>query len=674
MLAWGEKTGLMESNLHEGRFVVPAVITMEHLEEWKRGMRVYVPKGTKYEDWYPAFVVSYASGRRQDDCEGSGPGVVYAKGLTEYLHKRGLQCFSGLQVPAGVDWETFMLRLTGENGKRDKPKVLIIILTAALYQSKACLKEIDTAIRHEVDLLPVRFEDKLPGKAEQWTNLKGQEWEMRKLRVQEKLNALNNIPNPGTVLTRACALDDVMAEIEKYLLPTSDAPIEASPSKHTAQPPTPKPMGGPSDGTRFPVGYKIHVEDVEHVSQLRQLSPGRIGKLPKNLSLHDKLILEAPSHAVRVDGVAPAAIAAMSCDEAATWTGLQLLHMTREQLMAITEQQLDSLCSSTVEYVKDNFEYINGKIFGSQIAISKRFQIRIHHRCSPAARDYIGDGDKDNFPPTIGETPDEFVARAKVALRVPLPVIEQYTTPEFHDQFTFEYGELVLVRRSSGALNYAQVVSNASGLHVLEWSVEDVANWAKSCSVMAAVKEIDGTTLMRVTQRRLREGETQVIKDLQELGVPAIHGMNLLDSAMALRLPTCLFNHRPSTQAGPLTKRAQPMEIEGVTIEQMKAAGFSPSSCKWAGFTLKELVSAQHLSPDVCSALEARDAGATKEQMKAAGFLPSERGTRTCSRICSTLCGIGLAGFSRPSERGTRACSRICSALCGLGLAGQPNL
>jgi hypothetical protein len=142
----------------------------------------------------------------------------------EFLHERGLQCFSGLQVPPGVDWETFMLRLTGENGKREKPKVLIIILTAALYQSKPCLKEIDTAIKHEVELLPVRFEDKLPGKAAQWTNLKGQEWEMRKFRVQEKLSALNNIPNPGTVLNRATSLQDIVAAIEKHL------PAPASPA------------------------------------------------------------------------------------------------------------------------------------------------------------------------------------------------------------------------------------------------------------------------------------------------------------------------------------------------------------------------------------------------------------------------------------------------------------
>ena len=242
---------------HGDRFVVPAAITLEQLEDSKRGVCALLPYGVKYEDWYPSLVVTYASGRRTnrkgvaDDCEGSGPGVMYAKGLMEFFHERGLQCFSGLQVPPGVDWETFMLRLTGENGKREKPKVLIIILTAALYQSKPCLKEIDTAIKHEVELLPVRFEDKLPGKAAQWTNLKGQEWEMRKFRVQEKLNALNNIPNPGTVLNRATALQDIVAAIEKHL-PAPARPVMMP----TPQPPPPEPSGGP----RFPVGSRVYVD------------------------------------------------------------------------------------------------------------------------------------------------------------------------------------------------------------------------------------------------------------------------------------------------------------------------------------------------------------------------------------------------------------------------------
>jgi len=246
----------MELVLHEGRFVVPDAITLEQLEECKREVCTHLPRGTKYEDFYPSLVLSYASGRRPGDCEGSGPGVVYAKGMSDFLHERGLQCFSGLQVPPGVDWETFMLRLTGENGKREKPKVLIVVLTAALYKSRPCLKEISTAIENKIALLPVRFEDKLPAKEDQWTNLDDQEWEMMKFRVQSKLNKLNNIPNPGTVLNRANALKDIMAQIDQYLPTPVDAP---TPPTAAPAPPPPKSSGEPSDGTRFPLGSRVYV-------------------------------------------------------------------------------------------------------------------------------------------------------------------------------------------------------------------------------------------------------------------------------------------------------------------------------------------------------------------------------------------------------------------------------
>eukprot|EP00900_Chrysochromulina_parva_P013097 jgi/Chrpa1/21789/Chrysochromulina_OHIO_Genome00026281-RA len=250
---------------HGDRFVVPRAITIEQLEGCKRRARMQLPKGVLYRDFYPSIVLTYASGRRTnrkdaaDDCEGSGPGVMYAMGLSEFFHERGLQCFSGLQVPPGVDWETFMLRLTGENGKREKPKVLIIILTAGLYHSRPCLKEIDTAIKNKIALLPVRFEDNLPAKEEQWTNLDDPDWEMMKFHVQAKLNKLNNIPNPGTVLNRATALEDILAELEKHL----PAPASPATSTPTPQPPPPtKPSGGPrlSGGPRFPVGSRVYVD------------------------------------------------------------------------------------------------------------------------------------------------------------------------------------------------------------------------------------------------------------------------------------------------------------------------------------------------------------------------------------------------------------------------------
>ena len=44
-----------------------------------------------------------------------------------------------------------MLRL---EGKKAQAKVLVVLLTAALYQSKPCLEEIHAAIENRIPLLP----------------------------------------------------------------------------------------------------------------------------------------------------------------------------------------------------------------------------------------------------------------------------------------------------------------------------------------------------------------------------------------------------------------------------------------------------------------------------------------------------------------------------------------
>jgi hypothetical protein len=80
---------------------------------------------------------------------------------------------------------------------------------------------------------------------------------MRKFRVQEKLNALNNIPNPGTVLNRATSLQDIVAELEKHL-PAPPSPATSTPTP--PPPPPPIPSGGPSGGPRFPVGSLVYVD------------------------------------------------------------------------------------------------------------------------------------------------------------------------------------------------------------------------------------------------------------------------------------------------------------------------------------------------------------------------------------------------------------------------------
>ena len=211
------RSQLPESWNAEEYFAVPAVITEQMTQTVKsRVLSQFVPDGVQFKDFYPEVVISYASGRRSGrDCDGAGPGMYYAAGILGLLHERGVRCFSGLHVPPGTDWEVFMLRL---NSRRAQAKVLIVVLTAALFQSKPCLKEINAAIKNGISVLPIRFEDTtLPAKGDQWAKYTDEDSEMMVYRVQEHLGKINSIPHPGTVLTVPDSMNTILGLVDKYL-------------------------------------------------------------------------------------------------------------------------------------------------------------------------------------------------------------------------------------------------------------------------------------------------------------------------------------------------------------------------------------------------------------------------------------------------------------------------
>jgi hypothetical protein len=195
---------------------VPHAITEQTTNYVKGIVRSRLPTGVPFEDVYPKVVISYASGRRPQDCEGAGPGMFYAADFLEFLHERRVPAFSGLHVPPGKDWKVFMLRL---EGKKAQAKVLVVLLTAALYQSKPCLEEIHAAIENRIPLIPIRFEAKLPDKKNQWPQLTDEAEEVMISRVQKTLGKANDFPNPGTMLTMPSALDDVLGMIKHILDP-----------------------------------------------------------------------------------------------------------------------------------------------------------------------------------------------------------------------------------------------------------------------------------------------------------------------------------------------------------------------------------------------------------------------------------------------------------------------
>jgi hypothetical protein len=211
------RSQLPESWNAEEYFAVPGVITEQMTQIVKsRVLSKFVPEGVQFDDFYPKVVISYASGRRSGrDCDGAGPGMYYAAGILGLLHERGVRCFSGLHVPPGTDWEVFMLRL---NSRRARAKVLIVVLTAALFQSKPCLKEMNAAVKNGISVLPIRFEDTtLPAKGDQWAKYTDEDSEMMVYRVQEHLGKINSIPHPGTVLTVPDSMNTILGLVDKYL-------------------------------------------------------------------------------------------------------------------------------------------------------------------------------------------------------------------------------------------------------------------------------------------------------------------------------------------------------------------------------------------------------------------------------------------------------------------------
>ena len=152
----------------------------------------------KFSSYYQEVIISYATGeRKRTDGKGAGPGLVCAAEFIRALRAEGIDSFSGLHIPPGEDWETFMLRLSG---RKSKAKVILALLTKAFYTSPACLDEMNEACK-KVRILPIRLEQ-VPEEEAQWENLytgddaKDDELELKIKKAQKELER-NSIPAPG---------------------------------------------------------------------------------------------------------------------------------------------------------------------------------------------------------------------------------------------------------------------------------------------------------------------------------------------------------------------------------------------------------------------------------------------------------------------------------------------
>ena len=156
-------SAIMSSSLAEYQPpLVPNAISAAFAQELKETVRAMV-KG-EFDNFYPEVVLSYASGARRGDAEGTGPGFIQAYQFIQLLKQNGILCFSGLHVPTGVNWRTFILRLVGEKAKA---KVFIALLDHAYFESVPCMMELNAAVEANVEIVLVRMEDVLPRKENQ---------------------------------------------------------------------------------------------------------------------------------------------------------------------------------------------------------------------------------------------------------------------------------------------------------------------------------------------------------------------------------------------------------------------------------------------------------------------------------------------------------------------------
>ena len=234
----------------------------------------------EWTDFWPEVCISYATGSREGiDSPGAGPGLLAAAIIVHKLHDVGIACASGLHVPAGANWKEFLPKI---GGRFAKCKVLIVLLTRPFYKSKPCLTEVFKAAEAKnVTLIPLRCDEPLPGKEDQWPEI-GPEDALRLEQVQSTLGNQNTMPPRGLFFDSPETLAELVQRIKGHVshpaeptpsegehtnaqvAPTPTTPRDRSPQAHfmhiVLQPPpgmrpAPRPLDerSPSDAAREPL-------------------------------------------------------------------------------------------------------------------------------------------------------------------------------------------------------------------------------------------------------------------------------------------------------------------------------------------------------------------------------------------------------------------------------------
>ena len=209
---------------------VPDVIGLKTGQTVRKKMQSLV-KGSD-EVYFPPVLISYATGSRANqDADGCWPGMLYAQKVSEILEGHGIETYSGLHVHAGIDWKVFLEKMSSDFSEC---KVLIVIVTPALFNSQACMLEIFTALEANLRIIPVLFENAKPGEPNalfdiehQWpmiTGMSTQDVKKKLARVRTGFGSLNTIPAPpGDARESPETMDRVVEDVLNCLGRSSQA-------------------------------------------------------------------------------------------------------------------------------------------------------------------------------------------------------------------------------------------------------------------------------------------------------------------------------------------------------------------------------------------------------------------------------------------------------------------
>lgn len=204
-----------------------AGVTTDEANRLRSKLRKLMNKPWKL--WFPKVAISYATSHRfGTDAPGTGPGMMRAAAIIHQLHNAGIACASGLCVPPGANWKEFLLKI---ESPRAQCELLIVLLSRAFYRSRPCLEEVHRAVKKGMTVLPLRCEEGLPDKDEQWKNVfddsEGDEQVVDMItQVKNALGKINSLPPPenGCFFDNDEHLVDLVAEAKLTFCTTAVVP------------------------------------------------------------------------------------------------------------------------------------------------------------------------------------------------------------------------------------------------------------------------------------------------------------------------------------------------------------------------------------------------------------------------------------------------------------------